>query len=811
MRYPVILIFVYLFYLSTGIAQWTNRYPKVEGYGHHVYLEGFELPVLNAGPVDPAPSPLNDQVVFSAKGWLWIMGLNELTAKRITSSPHLDSKPNWSPDGKQIVFVRDNGQDTKIVLMNIASGEESTLIDTDALDLDPIFTLDGKFIYYASAENGSIDIWRLDLSSLQKQLITNEDNLERLPVPNSKGNSIIYLRKRGFSYDSIELLDLNECNSTPLAEDNFASQVSFTLSPDDQTLAFTWPYENRYEIRLLDLSVPSNTLLLTKSNGLPLSPKFSSDGQWIYYAENRKNERSTINRIAVTGGLPQELKVKTWDWGITTGKLKITSTVDGKMEPVRMSILGPGGHPIIPEEGAVHFDGQNGIVFFYSPGEIEVEAPLGELTISAVQGFATQKGIQKAVINESSTTEVEISLSRVWDANAQGWYSGDNHFHLNYGGTYQLDPGDIITDVKGEGLDIAFPLLANLHNRFLEQNLWGWKNEGPPIINFGQEIRSHFLGHLGLIGTQELYWPWVWGPYYDVYGRDDRLNADPLRFARNQGALGGYVHPVSIQDPFTEEGAYRVPVALVADCVLGESDLIELGCLWTDEIGTGAVWHKILNLGVPIALSAGSDVMNDYYRTMAIGADRVFVKPDGPLTTESYLKALKNGKSFVSNGPMLVFNVDDKEVGGIIQTERKKVKWTLAVHSPVPFEKVEIFVNGEVVWTQVGNDKPGSANYRGSVEVPAGGWITARASGGKTEWPLMDSYPFAETSPVWFNEIGSVDSLVAIDAAKDLLKVLTVSENRLKQGYGQNPIPNLLNHFDKAKQKLLKIISAGED
>ena len=40
-----------------GAGQWRNRYPRVQGYGHHVYLEGYELPLLTNGPIDPAPSP----------------------------------------------------------------------------------------------------------------------------------------------------------------------------------------------------------------------------------------------------------------------------------------------------------------------------------------------------------------------------------------------------------------------------------------------------------------------------------------------------------------------------------------------------------------------------------------------------------------------------------------------------------------------------------------------------------------------------------------------------------------------------------
>ena len=70
----------------------------------------------------------------------------------------------------------------------------------------------------------------------------------------------------------------------------------------------------------------------------------------------------------------------------------------------------------------------------------------------------------------------------------------------------------------------------------------------------------------------------------------------------------------------------------------------------------------------------------------------------------------------------------------------------------------------------------------------------------------MDSYPFAETSPIWFNQIGSTSPIHAKRAAQNLLKLLTVSKERLTEGYGDNPIPNLQAHFEKARQKLLDII-----
>ncbi|MEW4925219.1 CehA/McbA family metallohydrolase [Algibacter sp. 2305UL17-15] len=799
----LIVISIVLLTTFSAMAQWKNRYPKVDGYGHHVYLEGYELPVLNAGAMDPAPSPHNNQVVFSAKGWLWLMDFETSEAHRITTSSGMDSRPNWSQNGEQIVFIRDNSLDTQIVLLDLQSKKETVLVDTEALELDPIFSSSGEFVYYSSAKNASFDLWKINLSTLETSLITKNSSLERLPVPTLQEDKIVYLKKTGFSYDSIELFDVKQNISSPLAEENFMSQAAFALSPDNQTLVYTWPNGDDYELRLLNISIPKSRMLLTKSEGLPLAPKFSSDGKWVYYAENNTNEISELKRISINGGLPETLKVNKWDYGVETGKLKIVSKVDGKIDAVRLSITDKNGHPIIPNKGIIHSEGQNGIVFFYASGEVEIEAPLGEVTITAVHGFATPKHVQSVEIKQGSTT-TELNLNKNWDAKKDGWYSADNHFHLNYGGTSQLDPEDILVDLKAEDIDIAYALVANLGNRFLEQDLINWKSDETPMLRFGQEVRSHFLGHLNLIGIKALYWPWVWGPYYDIYGTDDRLNAEPLRFTREQGGVSGYVHPVSIKDPFKEGGARSIPVSLIADAVLGEVDILELGCLWTDEIGTSALWHEFLNLGIPMALSAGSDVMNDLYRTMAIGAARVYVKPEGTFTEQSFLDALKKGKSFVSNGPQVLFTVNNKEVGDVVKSNKTKAQWLLKVHAPIPYETIEIFVNGKVVWTKKSKGRT-SETYKGSITIPEGGWVTARVSGGKVDWPMMDSYPFAESSPIWFHKIGSTSEISRIEAATKLLKALEVSENRLKGGYKNQQIPKLSAHFSKAKKVLIEL------
>ena len=319
--------------------------------------------------------------------------------------------------------------------------------------------------------------------------------------------------------------------------------------------------------------------------------------------------------------------------------------------------------------------------------------------------------------------------------------------------------------MRGEALDVATPLLANLHNRFEDQDLWGWERAGEgPLIRFGQEVRSHFLGHVGLIGIGDFFWPWVWGPGYQVYGTDDRENAEALGHARSRGGFGYYVHPVSVSGaerarPWSEVPfgnlSPSVPIELVADAVLGDLDALEVVCLWSDETATTQVWHRFLNLGIPVAPSAGTDVMNNFFRTMAVGTTRVYAMTGGQLNWPAYMAALREGRTFVTNGPFPDFRLAGAGPGGVVAAG--SASWTLDLSSASGVERVEVLVNGEVAWQSGGLDGPGFLRYEGTLDLPEGGWVAVRAVGGNTEWPSMASYPFAHTAPIWIGEVGSTE------------------------------------------------------
>lgn len=787
-------------------AQWTHRYPKVEGFGHHVYLEGYELPTMNAGPTDPAVSPDGRLVAFSARGWIWTFDPVTGRATRVTDGPAMDFRPAWSPDGTQLAFVRDDTRDTWIVVRDLASGAETT-INTPAMELDPVFAPDGTLLY-ASAAEGAFDLWHSAPDGTRGTRLTSRAGIELKPSLSADGTVLVYLHKGGG--DRAIARDVASGEERELVTERITSQTRPAVSPDGRHVAFNWPNQDGYELRLLAVADPTTSLRLTRGGRqLPLAPAWSPDGRWIWYTEADASEVMRLFRIRAVGGSIEPVPVRTWDWETPTGRVRIVTRLGDDIAPARLTVTDADGHPAVPSEGYAQFALQHGRIFFYSPGVIEIEIPAGRTVVTATQGITTPEAVREVEVRAGQVVDVTLTLERVWDARAAGYLSADHHFHLNYGGPYGLDPEDLVPMMEGEGLDVATPQLANLHNRFEEQQRWGWRRTArPPLIQFAQEIRPHFLGHLGLLNTADLYWPWIWGPSYQVYGADDRPNAEPLAFARRQGGLGGYVHPVSVREPFAAENAGSLPVLLAVDGILGNMDWLEIACLWTDELGTADLWYRFLNLGVPILPEAGTDVMTDYYRTMAVGTTRLYVQTGDTVSLAAYWRGMRAGRSFVSSGPVPIFTAGGRSPGGVLAAGGR-TDWELTLHSAVPVATVEVLVNGRVVWSGEGLDRPGSRTYRGTVTLPAGGWIAARAYGGESVWPAMDSYPFAHTSPVWIGSVGSTDPGARRRAAADLAPLLDVAESRLVEAYGsREAAARILATFQAARRKLTEAAQA---
>jgi TolB protein len=213
----------------------------------------------------------------------------------------------------------------------------------------------------------------------------------------------------------------------------------------------------------------------------------------------------------------------------------------------------------------------------------------------------------------------------------------------------------------------------------------------------------------------------------------------------------------------------------------------------------------LLNIGKTVAAMSGTDGWVDFHRTPAMGTGRAYVRTGKSTPSASdVVEAAAAGKSFLTTGPALIFELGDgARPGGVTSTGRQE--WTVTLASTTNIEVLEILVNGVVVEELEGVSSGESRTFTGEIDLPEGGWVAARAYAkeqSEDSWPSMHARPFAHSSPIWIGEIGSTDDIARAEAAADLIRAIDAAEMQARRAYQDTETPRMQARFDEARAKL---------
>lgn len=795
---------------GSSSAQWNHRYPKCSDFNHHVYLEQHELPILAHGPTDPAPSPDGRSVAFAARGWLWRLDLETHVATRLTSGPGADARPRWSPDATRLAFVRDDGRDTAIVVLELESGREST-IDTPTLELDPEFSADGEYLDYTSGVGDGLSLWRRHLASGVDVRVTDLPQVERNARRLAGGTGIVYLHGDG-AHRVLRLRDFVAGTDAIVHAETLTYHLTADAHPIERLIVYSAPIDNAYHLWTLDLDDPRVKHRLTDGDPYALTPAFSSDGEQVYFIQPDEVRQFRMMRMPTHGGTAQAVEIERWELNEPTGTLSVSATdKSGESVAVRVSITREDGHPVASHAGATFFDPQTGRHYFYLEGESRFTLPTGRYTLLAARGpMAPMVKVSLEVLADR-VVQTNVRLTPLWDAAAAGYASADYHVHLNGDGHHRADHGDALQAMAGEDLDLLAPMSWNRWERRIDAPLVGRESsQGGRIVTQGQEVRSHFHGHIGLNGVRRAFSPWFFGPHNPTLGNPDLTNGDVLDFAEAEGAFATYVHPVTEDvDPFDALDAGSIPLEFVSDAVLADRIGLELVCAWTSPLGTAQLWYRLLNIGRPVAAMSGTDGWVDFHRTPAMGTGRNYVRLEGAdLSAENVLSAVSAGRGFVTTGPALLLEFgDDARPGDVVPSGRSA--WRAMLASATDVDVLEVIVNGAVVERLEGIAAGETRHYEGELDLPEGGWVAARAYASdrvEDAWPSMHARPFAHSSPIWIGAVGSSVPQTRGLAAGDLIRAIDAAERRAREAYGDVETPRMQMRFDRAKSVLRQMI-----
>ncbi|MFT6267551.1 MAG: TolB protein, partial [Alphaproteobacteria bacterium] len=663
-----------------ALGQWTNHYPKLDDFGHHVYLEQHELPIHTYGITDPAPSPDGKSIAIASKGWIWLFNINSGIATRITSAPGVDSRPRWSPDSKQITFVRDKGNDTEVVLMHLATGKEM-LINSEAIDLDPEFSHDGSLLFYTSGKSGSLELYQRNIASGTEQQITSLRQVVRniRRVANNKG--IVYLHGLG-AKRVLRHRDFIAGTDEIIQAQTLTYHLTGDMHPSMNLLVYSAPIDNDYHLFTMNLANKNVHNRLTDGTSFALTPAFSAGGDYIYFVELDDNRQFQLKQIATNGGKSKIVAIKEWDYGAATGTLRV-SVFNGekKADVARLSIVSKAGHPVANPAGATFVDPQTGRTYFYVDQSLSLTLPAGGYDVLATKGPMSEVFKSKVSVEKANITGIDIALSPIWDSAEQGYVSADFHVHLNGDGHQRATHKDALLQMQGEDLNYLAPMSWNRWERRIDSQIIGEKTTlNQQNIVQGQEVRSHFHGHIGLLNVKKPFSPWFFGHYFPALGDTNVSNADVFAYANEVGAFATYVHPIGTDgNPFADENIHEIPLELITDGVLEPKMGLELVCAWTSPLGTSKLWYRLLNIGQPVSAMSGTDGWIDFHRTPAAGTGRAYVRPfESILNTDPVVAGAMAGRSFVTTGPSLVFAVGEALPGDVIDDGKQAFTLTIA-------------------------------------------------------------------------------------------------------------------------------------
>jgi hypothetical protein len=404
-----------------------------------------------------------------------------------------------------------------------------------------------------------------------------------------------------------------------------------------------------------------------------------------------------------------------------TVHVRINDAATGQPTPVRVRFTDDAGDYYAPLGRLTDFaTGRNQDVggnarlgmkpWAYVDGAFEINLPPGTIHVAIRKG-PEYRPLEETIQLRPGKLAQRFTIERWVDMPAQSWYSGDGRVHF-------LSPHAALLEARAEDVHVVNLLVTPTdagNGKTALSNILAFSGQKPALETPGYMVVVNTLntdpknGSLALLNCHRVVYPldldgslgWERWTMADWCGQCHRKN--------------GLVVWTS-----------ALPVS---ESLRGQIDAFEI----SDQNSSMGRIYELWNAGwqLPLVGSSGKES-----NAAALGSLRTFaqIHEGDDFNYKSWIEAVRAGRTFVTNGPLLFFSANDTAPGGILTPKANAtVRLRAEAKSLAPTERLEILLNGNVI----------AATEREAIELdlPASqpGWLAARCLGTQ----------FAHSSPIY--------------------------------------------------------------
>lgn len=449
-----------------------------------------------------------------------------------------------------------------------------------------------------------------------------------------------------------------------------------------------------------------------------------------------------------------------------TGRILDADT--GQLLPARLYVEDDGGRFFTAESSdkkQVVYDKRRGnsveVHTSLPPQQFSLELPPGIYRFTAERGHEYRSAVRRVEVG-SAPVEVDLRLRRWVNMADRGWFSGDTHVHRRL--------SELPAVMLAEDLNVAFPLTAWVTDT--EQSPAS-DNRNPEPIPPARLIRLDDTHVIWPVNTEY--------EHFSVSGKRHTLGA--VFVLNHSSTLDVKAPPVAPlarrareENALLELDKHNWPWSMMIAPVM-KVDLFELSNnhiwrtdfmfrSWYPEYAPPSMevsvsdgfterqwiefgfwnYYALLNCGLRMMPTAGTA---SGVHPVPLGFGRVYVQqPDG-FQYESWVKALREGRSFVTTGPMLFAEYSD-----LATTSRSDDRghFSIEVRSQRPLSALELIINGDVHAIESSSENDGCVvtRARAAISSASSGWACVRCYEQQPDGRVR----FAHSAPAYFHVPG---------------------------------------------------------